>query len=78
MYKEAVATLVDPQRTTRVMVAKLENSPVEVERSSRELSDLGINNQLLIINAVLGQASDDLSRKIMTDQQEALPLCRRA
>lgn len=73
MYKEAVATLADPQRTTLVMVAKPENSPlVEAERSSRELSDLGINNQLLIINAVLGQASDDLSRKIMTDQQEAL------
>ena len=73
MYKEAVATLADPARTTLVMVAKPESSPlVEAERSSRELSDLGINNQLLIINAVLGQASDDLSRKIMSDQEEAL------
>ncbi|MEQ8201103.1 MAG: arsenical pump-driving ATPase [Syntrophomonadaceae bacterium] len=73
MYKEAVATLADKNRTTLVMVAKPEKSPlVEAERSSQELSALGINNQLLIVNAVLNQASDDLSRKIMADQQEAL------
>ncbi len=73
MYKEAVATLADKARTTLVMVAKPEKSPlVEAERSSLELSALGINNQLLIINAVLNQASDELSKKIMADQREAL------
>lgn len=73
MYKEAVATLADKSRTTLVMVAKPERSPlVEAERSSLELSALGINNQLLIINAVLNQATDELSKKIMADQKEAL------
>jgi len=73
MYKEAVANLADNLKTTLVLVAKPERTPLlEAERSSRELSELDINNQLLIINAVLGSATDDLSRKIMTEQQEAL------
>jgi len=73
MYKEAVANLADQAKTTLVLVAKPERTPLlEAERSSHELSELGINNQLLIINAVLGSASDDLSRKIMAEQQEAL------
>jgi len=73
MYKEAVATLADKNRTTLVLVAKPEKSPLlEAERSSLELSALGINNQLLIINAVLAEASDDLSRKILSEQQESL------
>ena len=73
MYKEAVATLADKTKTVLVLVAKPERTPLlEAERSSLELSDLGINNQLLIINAVLGEASDDLSHKIMLEQQEAM------
>ncbi|MEN6460400.1 MAG: arsenical pump-driving ATPase [Syntrophomonas sp.] len=73
MYKEAVATLADKIRTTLILVAKPEKTPLlEAERSSRELSELGINNQVLIINAVLDKASDQLSEKIMADQQDAL------
>lgn len=73
MYKEAVATLADKTRTTLVLVAKPEKTPLlEAERSSLELSALGINNQVLIINAVLPEASDDLSRKILTEQQDAM------
>jgi arsenite-transporting ATPase len=36
------------------------------------LSDLGINNQILIINGILGEASDDLSKKIVDKQQNAV------
>ncbi|MEQ8175250.1 MAG: arsenical pump-driving ATPase [Syntrophomonadaceae bacterium] len=73
MYKQAVATLADKARTTLILVAKPEKTPLlEAERSSRELGELGINNQLLIINAVLGQATDQLSQKIMDEQQDAL------
>lgn len=73
MYKEAVATLADKTRTTLVLVAKPEKTPLlEAERSSLELSALGINNQVLIINAVLNEASDDLSRKILAEQQDAM------
>lgn len=73
MYKDAVATLADKDRTVLVLVAKPERSPLlEAERSSLELSALGIDNQLLVINAVLTQATDDLSRKFLAEQQESL------
>jgi arsenite-transporting ATPase len=73
MYREAVATLADKNRTILILVAKPEKTPLlEAERSSLELSDLNINNQMLIINAVLGQASDQLSMKIMEEQKYAL------
>jgi len=73
MYKEAVATLADKDRTTLVLVAKPEKTPLlEAERSSLELSELGINNQLLIINSVLDKATDALSEKIKAEQQDAL------
>lgn len=73
MYKNAVINLADQDKTTLILVSRPETSPLlEAERSSRELSDLGINNQLLIINGVLGEASDDLSQKILSGQQHAL------
>jgi len=73
MYKEAVLNLADKDKTTLILVAKPEKTPLlEAERSSLELSDLGITNQLLIINAVLSDFSDDLSRKIFDEQQKAL------
>ncbi|MGI5911032.1 MAG: arsenical pump-driving ATPase [Syntrophomonadaceae bacterium] len=73
MYKNAVINLSDKAKTTLILVSRPEETPLlEAERSSRELSDLGINNQFLIINGVLGEASDDLSQKILFKQQHAL------
>lgn len=73
MYKNAVINLSDKAKTTLILVSRPEETPLrEAERSSRELSDLGINNQLLIINGVMGEASDDLSQKILSKQQQAL------
>ena len=73
IYKNAVSNLADKDKTTLVLVSRPEETPLlEAERSSLELSDLGINNQLLIINGVLGEASDDLSEKISEKQQNAL------
>jgi arsenite-transporting ATPase len=73
MYKKAVINLADKTKTTLILVSRPEKTPLlEAERSSRELSDLGINNQLLIINGVLDKASDDLSQKILSKQQYAL------
>ena len=45
---------------------------IEAERSSIELSDLGINNQLLIINGVLCEASDPVSQHILDNQRKAM------
>ncbi len=73
IYKEAVLNLSDKDKTTLILVSRPEETPLlEAERSSHELSDLGINNQLLIINGVLGEASDLLSNKIFGKQQNAI------
>lgn len=73
MYKDAVANLADKTKTTLILVSRPEETPLlEAERSSLELSQLAINNQLLIINGVLGSASDELSQTIVTKQQQAL------
>jgi arsenite-transporting ATPase len=73
MYKNAVINLADKNKTTFILVSRPETTPLlEAERSSRELRDLGINNQLLVINGILGEASDDLSQKILSKQQHAM------
>ena len=73
IYKHAVQNLSDSGKTTLVLVSRPEETPLlEAERSSLELSELGINNQLLIINGVLGEASDNLSKQILDKQLYAL------
>jgi arsenite-transporting ATPase len=73
VYKDAVLNLADKNKTTLVLVSRPEETPLlEAERSSLELSDLGINNQLLIVNGVLGDVSDILSQKMLDKQQNAL------
>ncbi len=73
MYKEAVSNLADKDKTTLILVSRPEETPLlEAERSSHELNDLGVKNQLLIINGVLDKASDALSQKILDKQQKAM------
>ena len=73
MYKTAVSNLADGTKTTLLLVSRPEETPLtEVERSSVELSELGINNQILIINGVLNEATDVLSQNIFDKQQNAM------
>lgn len=73
IYKEAVLNLADKTKTTLVLVSRPEITPLlEAERSSLELSDLGINNQILIINGMLSEASDVMSQQLVDKQQNAL------
>ena len=73
MYKAAVENLADGAKTTLILVSRPEETPLlEVERSSRELKELGILNQLLIINGVLMEATDVLSQNILAKQQKAM------
>ena len=79
IYMDAVLNLSDKEKTTLILVSRPEETPLlEAERSSRKLSDLGINNQLLIINGVLGGASDALSQQIVAKQQKLCKICRKA
>lgn len=72
-YKQAVLNLSDGKKTTLVLVARPEASPLlEAARSSMELNTLDIKNQMLIINGILNQATDDLSSMIREKQANAM------
>lgn len=73
VYKEAVENLSDSQQTTLILVSRPEETPLlEAERSSAELRDLGINNQVLIINGLIEEATDDISKRILDKQNVAI------
>jgi arsenite-transporting ATPase len=73
VYKNAVSTLADGEKTTLILVSRPEASPLkEAERASKELQDIGVNNQVLVINGVLEGHDDELSNAIFYKQQKAL------
>lgn len=75
MYKQAVATLADGKLTALILVTRPEESPLkEAARSSMELRDLGIKNQLLVVNGLVADemAADELAQAMQSKQQEAL------
>lgn len=73
VYKQAVETLSNPERTTLVLVSRPEDTPLkEANRASKELQDMGVNNQIFILNGVLQNADDALSEHILMKQQKAL------
>ena len=73
VYKNAVKTLADGELTTLVLVARPEITPLkEAERASKELAELQVNNQILVINGVLGSSDDELSKSIYSKQLNAL------
>lgn len=73
VYRQAVETLANKELTMLLLVTRPETSPLkEAERASIELSTLGVKNQLLIINGVLSEKSDELSSELCNKQQEAL------
>ena len=73
IYKQAVATLADKSLTTLILVTRPETAPFnEAERASGELSALGIDNQVLVVNGVLVEHTDALSASLYEKQQAAL------
>ena len=72
-YKFAVDTLADGKLTSLVLVARPEETPLlEANRASTELSELGINNQILIINGLLSAHDDEVSEAFYKKQKESL------
>ncbi|WOO37099.1 arsenical pump-driving ATPase [Anaerocolumna sp. AGMB13020] len=73
VYKRAVETLSDKTLTTLLLVSRPERVPLkEAERASSELSDIGVNNQVLIINGMLPSYDDNVSEKFFSKQQNAI------
>jgi len=72
-YKKAVENLSDKSLTTLVLVTRPDKTPLnEVARASKELSEIGIKNQILVINGILEKYDDDLSESIFSKQKLAL------
>lgn len=73
IYKAAVETLADGSETTLILVTRPEETPLkEAARASQELADLGVNNQVLVINGILTSHDDEVSRSLYEKQQNAL------
>jgi len=72
-YKKVVENLSDKSLTTLVLVTRPDKTPLnEVARASKELSEIGIKNQILVINGILENYDDDLSESIFNKQKLAL------
>lgn len=73
IYKNAVNTLADKDKTILVLISRPEISPLkEAERASSELQEIGVKNQILIVNGVLQNHDDELSTAIYEKQRKAL------
>lgn len=75
VYKNAVNTLADGKLTTLVLISRPEYSPLqEAERASKELKEIGVNNQLLVVNGVLqlDVENDEIADKLYGKQQHAM------
>ncbi|MHC5309534.1 arsenical pump-driving ATPase [Myroides sp. LJL116] len=75
VYEQAVKTLSDKNNTTLFLVSRPDETPLkEVERSYKELLELDIQSQRLIINGVLENfdQDDSISSKLYKCQQSAL------
>ena len=73
VYKQAVETLADGTETTLILVARPEAAPLkEARRASAELKELGVCNQVLVVNGVLTQHDDQVSSELYRKQQTAL------
>lgn len=72
-YKKAVENLADKSLTTLALVTRPDKTPLkEVARASKELSEIGVKNQILVINGVLENYDDALSESIFNKQKLAL------
>lgn len=75
LYKQAVETLSDKTKTTLMLVSTPESTPLaEARRASKELKDIGIDNQMLLLNGVLFSfnESDEIEKAFYMKQQAAL------
>ncbi len=73
IYKKAVETLADGKRTTLILVSRPEAAPLkEAERASKELADIGVNNQAIVMNGVLTSYDDKISESLYHKQEKAL------
>lgn len=72
LYAKTVAALADGALTTLVLVSRPESSALtEAERASKELRELGVENQVLIVNGLFQSQADDAVANALRQRQEA-------
>ncbi|KNH22923.1 arsenic ABC transporter ATPase [Priestia megaterium] len=75
LYAKTVEALSNPKQTTLMLVARPDVSSLEeANRASKELKEIGISNQNLIVNGLMKQhvKEDEISTAFYNRQQEAL------
>ena len=75
MYEKAVQTLSDGDKTTLILVSRPEPSPLaEAARASKELKEIGLENQILIINGALENfdKTDEIATAFYSKQKDAV------
>lgn len=73
IYKKAVETLSDGILTTLILVTRPESAPLkEAERASGELANIGVKNQILIMNGMTIFYDDNISESLYHKQEKAL------
>lgn len=72
LYAETVAALADHSRTTLILVARPDHGAIaEAARAAKELQELGIRNQQLVLNGVLMEPGEDPTAQIFSSRQFA-------
>lgn len=75
MYNEAVQVLSDRNLTTLLLVSRPEEGPLlEAARASKELKEIGIENQQVIVNGLFEHSSleDKYAKALYERQQQAI------
>lgn len=73
IYKNAVDTLANKDKTTLILVSRPDVTPLkEAGRASKELADIGVNNQLFVVNGLLQSHDDKISDSFYEKQQSAM------
>lgn len=77
LYSKAVEVLADPDKTTLILVTRPDvSSLLEADRASIELKDIGVKNQIVIVNGLLSEYNqeDEVSSAFYQRQRNALKL----
>ncbi len=75
MYEATVTALSSGKQTTLVLVTRPDISPLqEAARASKELGDIGVQNQMLLINGMMQNhvKEDEVSKAFYERQTKAL------
>ncbi|WP_342045339.1 arsenical pump-driving ATPase [Bacillus sp. OTU530] len=75
LYKESMEALSSPEKTTLLLVTRPDGSPLqEAARASKELRDIGLENQYLLVNGMMKDCvqGDEVSTALFTRQARAL------